>query len=125
SAARGLTALTPPRELLRPGTAPRILTVTQLATLLRERLERDFGRVWVAGEISNLRAQPTGHVYLTLEDDQSELSGVMFRAAAQVLQFRPVDGMEVVACGRVSVYIARGALQFYVDTLEPRGLGAL
>jgi len=111
--------------LLRPGTAPRILTVTQLATLAREQLEGGLGRVWVAGEISNLRAQPSGHVYLTLKDDQSQLSAVMFRAAAQVLQFRPVDGMEVIACGRVSVYPARGALQFYVDKLEPRGLGAL
>ena len=111
--------------MLRPGTAPRILTVTQLTTLARDQLERGLGRVWVAGEISNLRAQPSGHVYLTLKDDQSQLTAVMFRAAAQVLQFRPVDGMEVVACGRASVYPARGALQFYVDSLEPRGLGAL
>ena len=111
--------------MLRPGTAPRILTVTQLAALVRERLEGGIGRVWVAGEISNLRAQASGHVYLTLKDDQSQIAAVMFRAAAQVLQFRPVDGMEVIACGRVSVYPARGSLQLYLDSLEPRGLGAL
>jgi exodeoxyribonuclease VII large subunit len=111
--------------MLRAGTAPRILTVTQLATLVRERLEGAIGRVWVAGEISNLRAQPTGHVYLTLKDDRCQVAAVMFRQAAQVLPFRPADGMQVVVHGRVSVYPARGALQLYVETMEPRGLGAL
>jgi len=92
---------------------------------VRERLEAGVGSIWVAGEISNLRAQPSGHVYFTLKDDRSQLAAVMFRSAAQVLTFRPDDGMEVLVSGRMSLYPARGALQLYVDMMEPRGLGAL
>src|SRR5947199_2200550 len=111
--------------MLRAEPAPRILTVTQLAALVREALEGGVGSVWVAGEISNLRRAPSGHVYFTLKDEQSQLGAVLFRSAAQVLAFRPADGMEVLVYGRVGLYPPRGALQLYVDTMEPRGLGAL
>jgi exodeoxyribonuclease VII large subunit len=111
--------------MLRAGAATRILTVTQLAGLVRERLEGGVGAVWVAGEVSNLRPQPSGHIYFTLKDDRSQVAAVMFRSAAQVLAFRPADGIEVVIRGRVGFYAERGALQLYVDTMEPRGLGAL
>src|SRR5947199_5188 len=111
--------------MLRAEPAPRVLTVTQLAALVRETLEGGVGRVWVAGEISNLRPAPSGHVYFTLKDEQSQLGAVLFRSAAQVLAFRPADGMEVLVSARVGLYPPRGALQLYVDTMEPRGLGAL
>ena len=111
--------------MLRAEPAPRILTVTQLAALVREALEGGVGSVWVAGEISNLRRAPSGHVYFTLKDEQSQLDAVLFRSGAQALAFRPADGMEVLVYGRVGLYPARGALQLYVDTMEPRGLGAL
>src|SRR5947209_4449625 len=111
--------------MLRAEPAPRILTVTQLAALVREALEGGVGSVWVAGEISNLRRAPSGHVYFTLKDEQSQLDAVLFRSGAQALAFRPADGMEVLIYGRVGLYPARGALQLYVDTMEPRGLGAL
>src|SRR5213594_3881984 len=111
--------------MLRAEPAPRILTVTQLAALVRAALEGGVGSVWVAGEISNLRRAPSGHVYFTLKDEESQLDAVLFRSAAQALAFRPADGMEVLVYGRVSLYPARGALQLYVDTMEPRGLGAL
>ena len=111
--------------MLRAEPAPRVLTVTQLATLVREALEGGVGSVWVAGEISNLRPAPSGHVYFTLKDEQSQLGAVMFRSVAQALAFRPADGMEVLISARVSLYPVRGALQLYVDAIEPRGLGAL
>src|SRR5437867_1815029 len=111
--------------MLRAEPALRVLTVTQLAALVRETLEGGVGRVWVAGEISNLRPAPSGHVYFTLKDEQSQLGAVLFRSAAQVLAFRPADGMEVLVSARVGLYPPRGALQLYVDTMEPRGLGAL
>jgi len=111
--------------MLRAGPAPRILTVTQLASQLREALDRAVGTVWVAGEISNFRRQASGHCYFTLKDKQSQLAAVMFRNVAQVLPFRPSDGMEVVIQARVALYPARGSLQLYVDAMEPRGLGAL
>jgi exodeoxyribonuclease VII large subunit len=111
--------------MLRAGPAPRILSVSQLASLVREAVEGGIGEVWVAGEISNLRRQPSGHIYFTVKDDQSQVAAVMFRSAAQVLAFRPADGMEVLVYARVGFYPARGALQLYVETMEPRGLGAL
>src|SRR5207244_4004843 len=111
--------------MLRAEPAPRVLTVTQLAALVREALEGGVGSVWVAGEISNLRPAPSGHVYFTLKDEQSQLGAVLFRSAAQTLAFRPADGMQVLVSARVGLYPPRGALQLYVDTMEPRGLGAL
>src|SRR2546428_12805064 len=95
--------------MLRAEPAPRVLTVTQLAALVRETLEGGVGRVWVAGEISNLRPAPSGHVYFTLKDEQSQLGAVLFRSAAQVLAFRPADGMEVLVSARVGLYPPRGA----------------
>src|SRR5204863_86267 len=93
--------------MLRAEPAPRILTVTQLAALVREALEGGVGSVWVAGEISNLRRAPSGHVYFTLKDEQSQLDAILFRSGAQALAFRPADGMEVLVYGRVSLYPAR------------------
>jgi exodeoxyribonuclease VII large subunit len=110
---------------VRPAAAPRILSVTQVAGLVQGALEAGVGPLWVAGEISNWRPQPSGHLYFTLKDDRSQLAAVMFRSAAQVLAFRPADGMEVVVRARAGVYAARGSLQLYVESMEPRGLGAL
>jgi exodeoxyribonuclease VII large subunit len=111
--------------MLRAATAPRILSVSQLAGLVRDVLDADIGVVWVGGEVSNWRPQASGHVYFTLKDDRSQIGAVMFRSAAQVLAFRPGDGMDVVVHARAGFYPARGAIQLYVETMEPRGLGAL
>ncbi len=112
--------------ILRAGADARILTVSQLTARLRDVLESEVGLVWVAGELSNWKRQPSsGHCYFTLKDEHSQLAGVMFQRAAQVLAFRPADGMEVLVYARVSLYPTRGALQLYVETMEPRGLGAL
>ena len=101
----------------------RALSVTDLASLIQARLEADFGDVWVVGEISGLRAPASGHVYFTLKDDTSQLRGVMFRGYARLLRFQPEDGLEVLIKGRVSIYSARGDLQVYAASMEPRGLG--
>jgi exodeoxyribonuclease VII large subunit len=105
--------------------APHVFSVTELATQIRSALETRFAIVWVSGEVSNLRRPSSGHVYFTLKDEQSQLAAVMFRRTAELLPFELDDGAEIVARGRVSVYPARGALQLYVDAVEPRGLGAL
>ena len=101
-----------------------ILTVSQLNQRIRESLESAFDEVWVAGEISNFRAPPSGHFYFSLKDRRSQIAAVMFRSANQLLPFRPEDGMEVVVRGRVGIYEARGDLQLCVEAMEPRGLGA-
>ena len=105
-----------------PGPA-RALSVTDLASVIQGRLEADFGAVWVVGELSGLRTPASGHMYFTLKDDSSQLRGVMFRGYARLLRFRPEDGLEVLIKGRVSLYSARGDLQVYAASMEPRGLG--
>ena len=104
---------------------PKVLSVTQLNAIVRGTLESSLDSFWVLGEISNVRTPPSGHLYFTLKDDQSQMSAVMFRRYASELDFRPEDGMEVLCSGRVSVYTVRGDLQFYTEEMEPRGKGAL
>jgi exodeoxyribonuclease VII large subunit len=105
--------------------APKYLNVSQLNQLVRVTLEKQLDDVWVLGEISNFRIAPSGHCYFTLKDDKSQISAVMFRRQGQDLLFVPENGMEVLCFGRVSLYTARGDLQIYVESLEPRGQGAL
>lgn len=103
---------------------PQALSVTDLTTRIQGSLEAAFDPVWVVGEISSLRAPSSGHLYFTLKDDHSQLRSVMFRGYAGLLRFRPEDGLEVIVRGKVSFYTARGDLQLYASTMEPRGLGA-
>lgn len=103
----------------------RILNVSRLVALLRDVVEENFVEVWVAGEISNLALPGSGHVYFTLKDEQAQLRAVLFRPQLRLLPFRPENGMQVVCCGRVSLYQPRGELQLVVESMEPRGIGAL
>ncbi len=108
------------------GAAPRRpYRVSELAGGLRELLEEEVGRVFVVGEISNLRRAPSGHCYFTLKDDQAQLRAAMFRNTAVRLPFDPEDGLEVVVEAEVTLYAARGDLQLIVRQMEPRGQGAL
>ena len=105
--------------------ARQILTVSRLAALLREVVEENFFRVLVEGEISNLAAPASGHWYFCLKDEQAQIRGVLFRAQARLLGFRPENGMQVIASGRISLYPQRGEVQMLVDSLEPKGVGSL
>ena len=88
-------------------------------------MEREYGDVWVDGEISNLRPAESGHLYFTLKDDGAQLRVVMFRTQARLLRFRPENGLHVLARGRITVYESRGELQLSAEYLEPKGAGAL
>ena len=103
----------------------RIYSVGELNQAIREVIEPRFLDVWVAGEISNLRAAGSGHCYFTLKDNQAQIRAVCFRNQARYLKFKPEDGLSVVVRGRLSVYEARGEYQIQVEYLEPAGLGAL
>jgi exodeoxyribonuclease VII large subunit len=105
--------------------APRIFTVAELLAGVRELLEDRVGRLWIAGEVSNLRRAGSGHFYFTLKDETAQVRAVLFRGTAQRLRFEPEEGMEVLVYGEVTLYEARGDLQVLVRMLEPRGLGAL
>src|SRR5438093_3124359 len=103
----------------------RIWTVRDLVSTVRTHIEREYGDVWVEGEISNFRAHDSGHLYFTLKDQNAQIRAVMFRSSARLLRFRPDDGMQIVLRGRVTVYQDRGELQLSAEYLEPKGAGAL
>lgn len=102
-----------------------IYTVRSLVTEIRLQVERAHtADLWVEGEITNLRPAASGHVYFTLKDGEAQLPIVLFRRQAQLLRFRPTDGLSILVRGRISVYEPRGQLQLIAETLEPRGTGA-
>ena len=105
--------------------ARRVWVVRELVAAVRTHLEREYGDIWVEGEISNFRAHDSGHLYFTLKDQDSQIKAVMFRSQAKLLRFRPEDGMQVVLRGRVTIYEGRGELQLSAEYLEPKGAGAL
>ncbi len=104
---------------------PKALSVTALVRMVREALELNLDECWVVGEVSNVRLAPSGHLYLTLRDARSSIPVVMFRSALERQRLRVDDGQQVLMRGRVSLYEARGTLQFYAEEIQPRGLGAL
>ena len=110
--------------MVRNGTS-QVLSVSALNQLIRVHLEEVFPDVWVEGEISNLRIPSSGHIYLTLKDEASQMRAVIFRFTNRGLKFTPRDGMRVLCRGRVSVYEPRGEYQLIIEIMEPRGVGAL
>jgi exodeoxyribonuclease VII large subunit len=103
----------------------RVWTVKGLLAAARTQLEREYTDVWVEGEISNYRPADSGHLYFTLKDNEAQLRVVVFRSQARLLRFRPENGMQIVARGRVTIYEARGEMQLSAEYLEPKGAGAL
>src|ERR1700693_6093456 len=103
----------------------RTWTVRDLVAAVRTHLEREYGDIWVEGEISNFRAHDSGHLYFTLKDRNAQIRVVMFRSSARLLRFRPEDGLQVVVRGRVTIYEDRGELQVSAEYVEPKGAGAL
>ncbi|MGH9497576.1 MAG: exodeoxyribonuclease VII large subunit [Terriglobales bacterium] len=106
-------------------TSRRTWSVRDLVAAVRTSVEREYGDIWVEGEISNFRAHESGHLYFTLKDASAQVRVVMFRSSAKLLRFRPENGMVVATRGRVTVYEDRGELQVSAEYLEPKGAGAL
>src|SRR3990170_6260873 len=102
-----------------------ILTVTQLTIRVKDLLEGTFPDVWVVGEISNLSAPRSGHIYFTLKDEQSQIRAVLFRSSQRFLKFTLQHGLQVICRGRVGVYEPRGEYQLVLEYIEPKGVGAL
>ena len=108
--------------------ARNILTVGDLNQFVKTLLESNpyLGNLYVRGEISNFKNQYlTGHLYFSLKDAGGVVGAVMFASYASRLSFKPEDGMKVMAHGRVSLYPKTGQYQFYIDDMQPDGLGAL
>src|SRR2546422_7151400 len=105
--------------------ARKVLSVTELTGQIRRLLEQQIGRVWVAGEITNLRVQASGHIYFTLKDAVAQLNCVLFRAELQVDRSLLQDGRRITVRGDLTVYETRGQYQLIVTGVELEGLGAL
>lgn len=103
----------------------RVWTVRDLVSAARTALEREYTDIYVEGEISNFRPADSGHLYFTLKDGDAQLRIVMFQSKARLLRFKPTNGMQVIARGRVTIYEQRGELQLAAEFLEPKGAGAL
>lgn len=114
-------------ELFAGGAAPKrkAYTVTQLNREIRSKLEEEYASVWLEGEISNFKRHTSGHLYLSLKDDKSQIGAVFFARDCMSVRFQIKDGLKVLVYGRVSLYEARGQFQFYIQQMEPLGLGAL
>lgn len=109
-----------------PPKPPPVLSVGDLTRQIKGSLERSFTRVLVKGEISGFRgAQPSGHVYFTLKDEEACLSAKIFSSVARRLKFKLREGMEVVAEGAIELYEPRGQYSLTIQKLEPAGEGAL
>jgi exodeoxyribonuclease VII large subunit len=108
-----------------------ILSVSALTDQIKALLEEGFALVWVEGEVSNLHRPASGHIYFTLKDAKSQIRAVIFRNPyAQRGWSRPAgfaleEGMSIVCRARLTVYPPRGDYQLIIDTVEPKGLGAL
>jgi exodeoxyribonuclease VII large subunit len=102
-----------------------VMTVSQLTGLLRTSIESKFSDLWLEGEVSNLRMPGSGHVYCTLKDESSQIRAVLFRSTALRLKFSLQEGMCIIVRGRLTVYEARGEYQIVMDSVEPKGVGAL
>ena len=113
------------RELDPGGSGPRVESVSEFTRRVKTLLEGGIRPGWVRGEVSNLRAQASGHVYFSLKDAGAQLSAVVFRgdAARQTVKLR--DGLQVVVYGEVSVYEARGQYQLIVRAVIEDGVGKL
>ena len=103
------------------------LTISALNQYLKAKLDSDvhLQRVYIKGEISNLKKHSSGHYYFTIKDDKSRINAVMFSNYVSQLQFDLEEGMNVLLTGNVSVYIGAGNFQLYVYQIEPDGIGNL
>lgn len=105
-----------------------VLTVTQLNIYAKSIIENDanLNNVFVVGEISNfVDHYRSGHLYMSIKDNQSVISAVMFAGNASRLKFKPENGMSVIIRGRVSIYERDGKYQLYIDDMQPDGIGSL
>lgn len=103
----------------------RVFTVSELNGSIKATLDQEFQDIRVSGEISGLRMAQSGHAYFTLKELDSQIRCVCFRSTYRYLKFKPQDGIEVIARGRLDVFEARGEYQLLVEGVDPQGYGAL
>jgi len=101
------------------------LSVTQLTSAIKQKLESLFSSLSVKGEVSNLRQTTSGHIYFTLKDEGSQISAVLFRGHAMQLSQPLKEGDQIIVSGEISLYVPRGNYQIIVRAVEFSGVGEL
>ncbi|MDX1400849.1 MAG: exodeoxyribonuclease VII large subunit, partial [Kiloniellales bacterium] len=100
-------------------------SVSEISQAVKRTLETRFERVRVRGEVSGFKRAASGHLYLTLKDENAVLDAVCWKGVAARLALRPEDGLEVIATGRITSYPGRSKYQIVIESLEHAGEGAL
>lgn len=101
------------------------LSVSELAASLKRTIETNYDHVVVRGELGRVTIAKSGHMYADLKDDRAVLNTIMWRGQVERLSFRPEEGLEVIATGRLSTYEGRSAYQLIASSMRPAGAGAL
>ncbi len=99
--------------------------MSQLSNALKRMVEQGFGHIRVRGEVSGFKRAASGHLYLALKDADAVIDGVMWKGNAARVPFRPEDGLDVIATGKLTTYPGRSKYQIVIDSLELAGEGAL
>lgn len=106
-------------------------SVTELSTALKSTIEDNFGYVRIKGELSGINNHSSGHIYLTLKDENAVINGIIWRSSVAKIKIRPEEGLEVICTGKISTgynpgrYAGRSNYQITIDTMKPAGVGAL
>ena len=102
------------------------ITVSELSAALKRTVEEAFPYVRLRGEVSGYRGpHSSGHVYFSLKDENARIEAVIWRGVFGRLRFKPEEGLEVIATGKVTTYPSASKYQIVIDRLEPAGVGAL
>lgn len=118
--------MTEPARSNRPGVNVAEFSVSELSAAIKRALEDGFGFVRIRGEISGYRGpHASGHCYFSLKDDKSKIEAVIWRGSFAKLRFKPEEGLEVIAQGRITSFPGASKYQIVIETLEPAGVGAL
>lgn len=108
-----------------PGDNAAPFSVSELSAALKRTVEERFGYVRLRGEISKVTRHASGHVYLTLKDENASIDGVIWRGVVSRLECQPDQGLEVIVTGKITTYPSRSSYQIVIDSMEPAGVGAL
>ncbi|MBV6657626.1 MAG: exodeoxyribonuclease VII large subunit [Devosiaceae bacterium] len=100
-------------------------SVSEISSAVKRTVEDAFGYVRVRGELGRVSRPASGHVYTDLKDDRAVLSAVMWKGTASKLTFKPKEGLEVIATGRMTTFQGQSRYQLVIDRIEPAGVGAL
>ena len=100
-------------------------TVSEISFAIKRTMEDTFARVRVKGEIFGCKRADSGHYYLSLKDENANLSAVCWKGIAASLPVRPEDGLEVIATGRITTFAGKSSYQLVIEQLEVAGTGAL